>query len=356
MTTEESLSPIDDRTRAAALAAWDAGRLLNQMRFQMVQAWLLPDKERASRVENLLESLVALLRQAAPSVESGDRLVRLLDDERENWHAAFGSSDHADALVAANKDLEIGSSSSRRTATVREEVIGSLLTPVNAVYRILRNAVASELPELQRQVVAFGEAFDQGLHPPAVFRDMPYGQPARELLGEATPLMSWTGSRPVCQEWHLPTASVESATEVPAGRWFTELAHHWTCIGLTGEPPTVESSGRNRNIRSIVASIDHQVRTALSRWRLKPHWDSEKSELRVGDAVVRHVPRRAKNLIQVLSAFEAKNWPNWIENPFPLRDPKLHETLRTLNDGLQLISFHADGAGEGVLWGWQESE
>jgi hypothetical protein len=96
----------------------------------------------------------------------------------------------------------------------------------------------------------------------------------------------------------------------------------------------------------------------------KPKWNKERGELRWQRQLARKVVLRATNIVAVLDAFEAQGWPFKIKDPLaPPPDPhvamkhqrmsnsmRLHETIKTLNDGLRLIRFHADGTGEGISW------
>lgn len=59
----------------------------------------------------------------------------------------------------------------------------------------------------------------------------------------------------------------------------------------------------------------------------------------------------------ILAAFQEEDWPERIDDPLPGHrgiDPKrrLIDTIVCLNKGLthQLIRFHGDGTGTGVIW------
>lgn len=97
---------------------------------------------------------------------------------------------------------------------------------------------------------------------------------------------------------------------------------------------------------------------------VKPHWDRNRGHLYWGEEVVRRVLLRAKNVIKVLDAFQAKNWCDTIDDPLaveidrngspgPPRIPnpeQLHSTLKTLNRNLRRMRFHADGTGQRIRW------
>ena len=82
----------------------------------------------------------------------------------------------------------------------------------------------------------------------------------------------------------------------------------------------------------------------------KPRWDSDLSQLTYSGDVIRKFrrPGSATNAIKVLDAFHEESWPQKIFDPLPAG--KLHETLKSLNEGLTRIKFRADGRGEGIIW------
>jgi hypothetical protein len=90
---------------------------------------------------------------------------------------------------------------------------------------------------------------------------------------------------------------------------------------------------------------------------VKPKWDRERQELRLGDAVVKQFKVPAANQERILAAFEEDGWPVRIDDPLPPssdQDSKrrLHDTINSLNRNQKrnLIRFSGDGSGQGVLW------
>jgi len=89
---------------------------------------------------------------------------------------------------------------------------------------------------------------------------------------------------------------------------------------------------------------------------VKPIWDRERRELRLGDIVVKRFKWPAENQELVLNAFEDLGWPPRIDDPLlshPNICPKrrLHDTLKCLNRKQvnELVKFRGDGTGLGVL-------
>jgi hypothetical protein len=90
---------------------------------------------------------------------------------------------------------------------------------------------------------------------------------------------------------------------------------------------------------------------------LKPRWDRDRQELRVGDVLVKQFKVPAANQERVLAAFEEEGWPVHIDDPLPPtpdQDPKrrLHDTINSLNRNQKqrLVRFVGDGTGQGVRW------
>ncbi len=86
----------------------------------------------------------------------------------------------------------------------------------------------------------------------------------------------------------------------------------------------------------------------------KPHWDRDRGELRLGDQLARRIARPgvARNIVPILDAFQEQRWRARIENPLPdgFDSQRLREAIASLNTGLKLMRFHADGSGQGVVW------
>lgn len=90
---------------------------------------------------------------------------------------------------------------------------------------------------------------------------------------------------------------------------------------------------------------------------LKPLWDRDRQQLRVGKKIVKEFKVPAANQEVILAAFQEEHWPPRIDDPLPPhpdQDPKrrLHDTINSLNRNQKqtLIKFLGDGSGQGVRW------
>jgi hypothetical protein len=83
----------------------------------------------------------------------------------------------------------------------------------------------------------------------------------------------------------------------------------------------------------------------------RPIWNKEEGCLYFAGKAIRIVRSviRATNIVQVLDAFQTKNWPTRIPNPLPAdHDDLVRQTVQSLNRGLAKIRFYTDGMG--VRW------
>jgi hypothetical protein len=106
---------------------------------------------------------------------------------------------------------------------------------------------------------------------------------------------------------------------------------------------------------SLPASL--QVPNHLFAAGVRPHWDSECRELRVGDTLVKRFNVPAANQEAILAAFEEEHWPRHVDDPLPpVRNldskRRLHDAIIRLNSNqlCRLIGFHGDGTGRGIRW------
>lgn len=96
---------------------------------------------------------------------------------------------------------------------------------------------------------------------------------------------------------------------------------------------------------------------------IKPEWDPDRRELRIGGCVVKQFRVPAENQQLILTAFQEMDWPTHLDDPLPPvpnQEPKrrLHKVISRLNHNQKTlkIRFHADGTGKGIHWELVEGE
>lgn len=359
MSTECSPAPVDERERAAMLAAFEIGRLLNELRHHMIWAWCCHDRNHARRVVNCFDALAPRIRRADSS-EFSDQAVRTIDEEKENWQANFGSEEHAEAICFAKSRLiRLGEFQNASPPREAHAVLTDFLAPVMAVDLILSRAVADCCRDRLRHFVTMGRELDEELHSP----DLPCPSVTIQTTTQNVDSLrqhggGWdSGLLDLREAAHAPYVDFVPRPASWSQRRYENLTNSWGLTGLPGRPlsplVTIEDA---EIVAAFVRQFDAEVRRTIERWGLCPQWDSERSELRVGAKVVRKIPARSKNLIKMLAAFQECGWQCRVDSPFQKNDGTLHETIRTMNEGLQLIVFHADGAGTGIAWEWQAQD
>lgn len=90
---------------------------------------------------------------------------------------------------------------------------------------------------------------------------------------------------------------------------------------------------------------------------IRPQWDRDRHELRVGDCLVKQYKLPSPNQETILMALEEEHWPIRIDDPLPPSrkldaKQRLHDTIKNLNRNQKqrLIRFMGDGTGQGVRW------
>ncbi len=91
--------------------------------------------------------------------------------------------------------------------------------------------------------------------------------------------------------------------------------------------------------------------------RVRPHWESDRHELRLGSVLIKQFKWPAMNQELVLAAFQEELWAFRIDDPLPpqpAQDSKrrLSDTIKCLNrkQKAPLLHFRSDGTGEGIIW------
>jgi hypothetical protein len=125
--------------------------------------------------------------------------------------------------------------------------------------------------------------------------------------------------------------------------WLPDLGHYPPELFYLWCVPAAHES-----IREALLRLPKGQQT---RREMKPSWRHHEGELYYDGVVIKRVGiGKATNVVCVLDAFEQAGWPNWIADPCESGAQSMHETIRSLNKRLNMISFHADGTGNGIRW------
>jgi hypothetical protein len=83
-----------------------------------------------------------------------------------------------------------------------------------------------------------------------------------------------------------------------------------------------------------------------------PHFVAATGELTFRCELIREYTKRAENCLTVLTDFEESGWPPCILDPLPggKNAERLNNTVRSLNNGIHSIRFHAGGDAKSIRW------
>jgi hypothetical protein len=133
---------------------------------------------------------------------------------------------------------------------------------------------------------------------------------------------------------------------------------------LTGLPPRL----RSEDFRETISDFEEEDRlrsnsnpaelAVVESLRNGVHlkWDKVRRELRLNGALIRRVQgtKLAHQVVRLLDAFEESHWIPSIDDPLHGKtdspQKRLNETIASLNKGLTVIKFHANGSGNGLFW------
>lgn len=130
-----------------------------------------------------------------------------------------------------------------------------------------------------------------------------------------------------------------------------------TCFVLTRAGSTTARSLANCSANGHSASAPIDIRPERRLSQAVPHWDAETRRLLLDGRLIKRFKWPAVNQEAVLCAFQEEGWRERIDDPLPPRPEqdskrRLADTIKCLNRKQlnELIHFHGDGTGEGVLW------
>jgi hypothetical protein len=199
------------------VAAFEAGRLLNQLDWHLQQAWLLPAinlhaaKQHAQEVAQCLTELTGHLCTVLPvPVRKG--FLHFLTTQRHEWGTLLFSVAHRDSVNDAVVDIQqvLSQGGDVSPSRFREECWAKALRWVIGFAPYLYETVHVNLDDNGQRALLLGHWLDQGLHPREVYRLMcrPPSVAANPPQARISPLG--------CGTQNPPTTMLSQDTEAPA--------------------------------------------------------------------------------------------------------------------------------------------
>jgi hypothetical protein len=165
--------------------------------------------------------------------------------------------------------------------------------------------------------------------------------------------------------WMVMRGLIEHAVEITppgdCGRSFRQSArlefNKRTCFILSAAGVNACRLRRQGSDPTQSAGGLHTPVVSCAPMSLKPNWDRDRKELRVGLAIVKRFTVPAVAQETVLAAFEERHWPPQIDDPWavqsgPSTAARLQQAIAALNQRQKqpLVRFSGDGSGQGVRW------
>jgi hypothetical protein len=269
------------------LAAYDAGRLVNRLKWHTQQAWLLLAEEPAQArrhaqiVQDVFRELGRVVR-ACVATEDRDRVQDVVKDRLADWESTFCSPGHRqgldDALAHFQYEIQL-SDGEGDPGLLREEFTKGLVRHVVALVDHTRDRVVAMLDEQRQLALGLGACVDRGVRRPDVYRFMyrsnEESKPkAKKTRAKKAPTWDdWAAAsssptEPEPEEWYLANTSVEPGEFRPDEDWKDDVHQRWVELGLPAHFPAwiFEAAHEQaaQTISTLVEAVNAAAREALA--------------------------------------------------------------------------------------------
>ena len=337
------------------LAAYHLGLLSHTIRMWREVFWYCPDEFTAHdgvplAVEKLRQARVELADVMPPNVFG--ELGRVLDAIDEQAAAMIRAWEADDDSFASWAPALTGETNWKNLRSLADQAIGnaSALRPWFDLGAAVGSCQAYVQDCAHELIERFGDIERLLVHKPMASREilpcLKHVADAARFLPKQTlamiPVLSDLVRRlPAHGDALHPDSSAEFLTGDRHG------------LRLVAEPG-FNLANANMFVDQIDQSIQEVAGQAVLPTLSTPQWDGDRSRLLMDGKVIRTVSRLAKNVVQILRAFEDDGWPDRIDDPITgpeaNQPTRLHEAIRSLNNGLTMIRFRSDGTGTGIEW------
>jgi hypothetical protein len=238
--------PIIRRTRAsddppnALVAAYEAGRLLNQLDWHLQQAWLLPAitwkeaRQHATEVSDILSALARIVRPALAAT-AGIQLSESILAQRDRWDRDFGSIWHIGKIEGKSDYIryELAQEVDCDLPAFLEDNWRVELYWVENFSTAISTSILAELDERGQRALELGLWVDRGVRPRAAYRYLcrETKPPAAEAAPPPVDNSCWLEvdgtAHPPNAFRDLPPVLYTIATEtiVPEYGWLDQVRH-----------------------------------------------------------------------------------------------------------------------------------
>jgi len=259
-------------------AAWQAGRLANELRFRMVQAWLTWTSDACSIVGDLFRELINVAHRIPTLRRSGGLLGNGIELECSDWRFNFGGEMHDEAHCIVVERFRVYSTDPGCTDEQVRWALGEYLQEVDRMRKSLGVQMRSQMDENQLRLYEFAAFIDRALHPTnddvLQYVDVWSGVcgkngAARKNKGSISETkVAWGGPpSPLPARWQLPSVARGPNYEVPAtDNWLAEIEERWEELGFSDASLSAVlaplSTSNVTNGDKVPPQAEHSVNTA----------------------------------------------------------------------------------------------
>ena len=218
------------------VAAWTAGRLINELAFHMVRAWLFVDRDSAAEVEKLCAKLALIVRQlhSDPSVQDAlrDAMHGLLD----RWSGMYTSEWYSDARFNANREIAARCRGDADPAQLQLEWCRQLARDPEGLIQEAWQIVEQRLDTQQQLAMRSADFVDQGVRARGFYERACTGAPLSSVA--ELPAAGQSGSAATAAS--DSAVGEDSSPQAVAASSPTEAAMGWeTALGGRTDPEPI---------------------------------------------------------------------------------------------------------------------
>jgi hypothetical protein len=264
----------DEENSNAVVAAYEAGRLWNQLLWSTSITWLGLVQESYDEAESLFRRLGLKLQQTAKTAAARGPLREVMRQSEQFWRNQYSLESRKDELWKARSDLckQVGSNAD--FMNLRERKCEALVKENYEILNSTKDRIHNGFDDLQIKAWDFGVLVDEAPCPPCVYRHLydstkttPASLPSNgaDMTENAEP----NDTVNYLCNWQPKPGDLE-----PKGSWFDEVRLHSTELGIQEALPAIFALFANREKvkpKDVVQQLDDAVRRALTtQWLLAP--------------------------------------------------------------------------------------
>jgi len=249
-----------NRIQPPLIAAWELGRLCNEMRFRFEFAWIRYCDNEPDRTAQLWADTAALIRRT--EIDSQSRCLAAYEYVMNRWRQMFCSQWHSETILEAVACLNRHRYDGEDLPISGNEVdyLKSISRPATDLMQPFMNIVSSALLPNLKSTFRLGLFADELIHPPLCSSVVQIVRPTATL-----PEVSWSSTRSEDQCSHLPVPN-HILQPWPSQGWMRsfELQYPEFLKEQNGLPRSApfrwnERTELSRILDDVTASVEHMA-------------------------------------------------------------------------------------------------